>query len=171
MTDCIFLQLATYSLEELRIERPESVSWRDPEGFHFQAQAYALLGVYDLVCSHFAESLADPELTTAAAGYIAHAIDCQGRLKIWLSAATRTKRLKGVPPSNKNDICPKVLAAWSRACVVYMPARNNHRGQSWLRPAEVLWACRAAVGMQSCCGHAVCMSQKLTTCPLSICDA
>lgn len=107
VTDSVFLQLSSYSLEELGIEKPENVSWKDPDGFHFQALAYTLLGVYDLVCSHFAESLADPELTTTAAGYITHVIDCHRRLQEWLSAASRTKRLKGMLPLSEHvhDAC------------------------------------------------------------------
>lgn len=105
VTDSVFLQLSSYSLEELGIAKPDSVSWKDAQGFHFQLLAYTLLGVYDIACSHFAESLTDPDFSATAATYIVHIIDCHRRVQEWLSQASRTKRLKGMLSSCMYFFC------------------------------------------------------------------
>jgi hypothetical protein len=93
----IFRQLSTSSLAELKIDKPDDLSWKHASGFHFQCLAYTLLGAYDIAGSYFVERLADPDPDTASeqAGYISHIIDCHKQLQQMLTSATRTKRLKG----------------------------------------------------------------------------
>lgn len=95
MLDSVFSQLSSYSLDELEVEKPEDVSWKDADGLHFQLIAYALLGVYDITCSHFAEQLGDDEQSARASGCIMHIVDCHKRVQDMLSSASRTKRLRG----------------------------------------------------------------------------
>jgi hypothetical protein len=94
----IFTQLSTFSLAELKIDKPDDVSWKNADGFHFQLLAYTLLGVYDIACSYFVERLvlADPDAVTVTAVYVAHIMDCHTKLQEMLSSASRTKRLKGM---------------------------------------------------------------------------
>lgn len=96
VVDDIFSQLSDFSLEELGLDRPESVSWKDVDGLHFQMLGYSMLGIFDLCISHYVMRLKDPQAREDALRCMQHVMGSYARLSEWLSAASRTKLLKGM---------------------------------------------------------------------------